>query len=93
MQPQLQQYSSSVSLFEDLKAQQEIDLCAEDLKPAKLHRLQQELDLYNATGRIVTFNKVLNNWVTWDTVGLYFPPATIESSYLHGLHLTGLNIS
>ena len=54
------------SLSEDLEAQQEIDLRAEDLKPAKLRRLQQELNLYNATGHIVTFDKVLNDWVTWD---------------------------
>ena len=61
------------SCSEDLKAQKEIDLHAEDLKPAKLHRLQQELNLYNATGHIVTFNKVLNDWVTWDRFVL--PPS------------------
>jgi hypothetical protein len=53
------------SLSEELVAEQETDLRAEDLKPAELRKLRQDLDLFNATGRIVTFNKVLKDWVTW----------------------------
>jgi hypothetical protein len=52
-------------LSEQLQDQQETDLHAEDLKPAELRKLKQELDLYNAMGRIVTYNKILKDWATW----------------------------
>ena len=54
------------SALEELEAQQDLDLRAEDLKPAELRKLKRDLDLYNATGRIVTFDKVLRDWVTWN---------------------------
>ena len=54
------------STLEELEAQQDLDLHAEDLKPAKLCKLKRDLDLYNATGHIVTFDKVLRDWVTWN---------------------------
>ena len=50
---------------EALKAQQNVDLCAEDLKPAELCRLKRDLELFNAMGCIVTFDKVLKDWATW----------------------------
>jgi hypothetical protein len=54
------------SASEELEAQQALDLRAEDLKPAKLRKLKRDLDLYNAIGRIITFDKVLRDWVTWN---------------------------
>jgi tRNA A37 N6-isopentenylltransferase MiaA len=51
---------------EALEAQQNVDLHAEDLKPAELRRLKRDLELFNATGRIVTFDKVLKDWTTWN---------------------------
>ena len=54
------------SVSEELQAQQDLDLRAEDLKPAELRKLKQDLDLYNATGRIVTFDRILRDWVTWN---------------------------
>ena len=54
------------SASEELEAQQGLDMHAEDHKPAELRKLKQDLDLYNATGRIVTFDKILRDWVTWD---------------------------
>jgi len=53
------------SLSEEHAAQQEADLRAEDLKPAELRKLKQELELNNLTGRMVTFDRVLKSWVTW----------------------------
>jgi hypothetical protein len=54
------------SASEELEAQQNVDLDAEDLKPAELRKLKRDLDLYNARGCIVTFDKVLRDWAIWD---------------------------
>jgi hypothetical protein len=54
------------SVSEELQAQQETDLRAEDIKPAELRKLKQDLELYNAVGRLVTFDKILKDWVTWN---------------------------
>jgi hypothetical protein len=55
----------SRSHSKELATQQEADLHAEDLKPAELQKLKQELELNNLTGRMVTFDRVLKSWVTW----------------------------
>jgi hypothetical protein len=54
------------SFSQELEAQQETDLRAEDLKPAELRKLNRDLELYNAMGRLVTFDKVIKDWVTWN---------------------------
>ena len=54
------------SFSQELEAQQETDLCAEDLKLVELHKLNRDLELYNAMGRLVTFDKVIKDWVTWN---------------------------
>jgi hypothetical protein len=51
---------------EELQANQAEDLHAQDLLPVELRKLKQDLDLYNNIGRLVTFNKVIKDWVAWD---------------------------
>jgi hypothetical protein len=54
------------SRSDKLQAQQDADLRAEDLKPSQLRKLKEELDLWNATGRIVTFDITLKDWADWN---------------------------
>ena len=54
------------SISEELQSQQDLEFHAEDLKTAELHKLKQDLNLYNATGHIVTFDRIVRDWVAWN---------------------------
>lgn len=45
---------------------QEDDLWAHDLLPVELHKLKQYLDHYNSICHLITFNKIIKDWVVWD---------------------------
>jgi ribosomal protein S12 methylthiotransferase accessory factor YcaO len=54
------------SVSQEREAEQAEDLHAHDLLPAALRQLEQDLDLYNNIGRLVTFNKLIRDWVPWN---------------------------
>lgn len=60
------------SSSEELEALQAEDLQAHDLLPADLRKLKRDLDFYNSIGRLVTFNKIIKDWVVWDRYGSCF---------------------
>ena len=51
---------------EELSAQLEEDIRGYDLQPARLRELQRELELYNGMGRMVTYDKIIGDWVSWN---------------------------
>ena len=54
------------SSSQELEAHQADDLQACDLLPAELRKLKQDLELYNSIGRLLTFDKIIKDWVVWD---------------------------
>jgi hypothetical protein len=68
--------------LEELEAQQAEDLQAHDLLPADLRKLKQDLDFYNSIGRLVTFNKIIKDWVVWDRYGLVSDAYIIWEPYI-----------
>jgi len=53
------------SASEDLEAQHIEDLKAHDLLPAEFRKLKQDLELYNNIGHMVTFDRIIKDWVVW----------------------------
>jgi len=67
------------SFSQEHEAHQVEDLNAHDLLPAELRQLKQDLAFYNNIGRLVTFNRVIKDWVTWDRCVYILNPYYIPS--------------